>query len=498
MLSLQATMIEQARQASERVEEAEKIRSSAIQEAAYYRAKLAAVESGSETEATRLERERIAELEHQLSAATAAQNERDRKIQELHDSLALQTTLLEQAEARAEDQSKRAEMLAESRARDLQDHSELRDKHTVIESNFRQQAEQLLAHKSQLEQREAEYMGAQSQLEDLLLTRDEHVRALEQANNAVKASSTRAEQLEEQYQRARDQINQMEADVAELRGELESRTTEVESVRMRLADAENSWAKSREEANAFRALTTGGLGKLLDSHRDLKSDEDRLSRGHAEKVNALETEVASLRTMLQDATRVAETAQADLSDERRKIRDTEVEAMALRSQIVGLRTQLSSALADSGRLRKDLAVKDAEMREKMKEHANNNVRLDTLRNFLAENGIVEGEELARKDDASSSARVAELEDRLATRSRLHERTDRELQNVLQQKRDAEARVESLAAELDRMQSSGGHPNGDSQARVLELESKLEETESTYKARLQQLEEDYQLAVHYVK
>ena len=58
-----------------------------------------------------------------------------------------------------------------------------------------------------------------------------------------------------------------------------------------------------------------------------------------------------------------------------------------------LRTQLSSALADSGRLRKDLAVKDAELREQAKELSNTTVKLDMLRNFMAENGLVEGDDM---------------------------------------------------------------------------------------------------------
>jgi hypothetical protein len=42
------------------------MKSSAVQEAAYYRAKLAALEAGSDVDAGRLERERIGELERQL------------------------------------------------------------------------------------------------------------------------------------------------------------------------------------------------------------------------------------------------------------------------------------------------------------------------------------------------------------------------------------------------------------------------------------------------
>lgn len=493
-------MVEQARQSSQRVEEAERMRQNALQEAAFYRAKLAALESSSERDVTRLERERIAELERQLAHATSAQGDRDQRIKELEDSLAMQTTLLEQAEAKAEDSSKRAEMLAESHARAVQEQQTLRDRCNVMESTTREQADQLLAHKSQLEQREADYLHVQTQLDELMRTREQHIRALEQAQNAVNASAARANELDKQYERARDQITQMETDLVELRGELEARTMEVETVRMHLADAENSWAKSREEADAFRALTTGSLGKLLDSHRDLQSDEDRLARGHAEKLVALESEVNALRTILKETTRRADDTQSELTQERRKLHELEVDNLALRSQIVGLRTQLSSALADSGRLRKDLAVKDAELRSKMKEVSDTNVKLDMLRNFLADNGIVEGEDIVRPDAVPSSPRLTQLEEQLANRSRMHERAERELQLALQDKRDAEAQVETLSAQLNRMHSPSRRNTTDSNedSRVQELEQKLEEVESSYKARLQQLEDDYQLAVHYVK
>lgn len=429
----------------------------------------------------------------------AGQSDKDRRIKELEESLALQTTLLEQAEARAEDSSRRAEILGESHGQALQDQQELHERHSVMEAALRDQADQLLSHKSALEQREVEFMNVQAQLDELMSTREQHIRTLEQANSAVKASASRADELDEQYQRARDQISQLETDLADLRGELEARNTEVDSTRARLQEAENSWAKSREEADAFRALTTGSLGKLLDSHRDMQSDEDRASRGHAEKINILEGEIGALRSMLKDATHRGDAAQSDLNQARRKLHDLEVDCIALRSQVVGLRSQLSGTLADNGRLRKELAGKDAELREKSKEVSSTAVKFDMLHNFLADNGIVEGEEIGR-DAGPSSPRVVHLEEQLATRGRAHERTERDLQIALQHKRDAEAQVESLSAELDRLSSPSRHASGDSNsdARVAELERKLEETETSYKARLQQLEEDYQLAVHYVK
>ncbi|KAI0361372.1 hypothetical protein OH77DRAFT_1417617 [Trametes cingulata] len=499
---IQASVLERANEASARVQEAERLRASAVQEAAFYRAKLAALEASSESEVATVERERIADLERQLSTALSGQAERDRKIKELNDSLSLQTTLLEQAEARADDASKRADTLAQSHERDAEDQTTLRERNAVLETLLREQSEKLLEQTSLAEQREADYIKAQTQLDELLLSQEQHVRALDQTRAALDAASARADEVDAQYSRARNQIAQLEADVAELRGELEARTTEVENARIRLADVENSWAKSREEADKFRAVTTGSLGKLLDSHHELRTDEDRLTRGHQEKLNALQAEIASLRDMLKDASHRAEEAQEELSNQRRKAREAEAETLSLRSQVVGFRTQLSMALADSGRLRKELNAKEAELSSKMKEAAATTLRLEAMRSYLAANGVVAEDEDGnplRADDATS-ARIQELEHKLAERTRAHEIAERELQTLLQQKQDADNQIESLSAQLDRIRTtqSPSRRNAADDARVAELEQKLEETENSYKARLAQLEEDYHLAVHYVK
>lgn len=476
------------------------MKSSATQEAAYYRAKLTAYEAGAHSDVARAERERIAELERHLATLSSEQTVMRRKVDELSDSLSLQTTLLEQAETRAADANKRADTLEEFRDRNVRTYSELQSDYIAMETAVRDHADRLLAHTSLLEQKDAECRQIKSQVQELTLLREQHVRALDQARTALQTQTSRSEEVDTAHQRARGQVSQLEVELAELRGELETRTSEVESLRIRLAEVENLWAKSREEADAFRALTTGSLGELLDSHRDLRVDEDRHARAHAEKVEAMEMEGVSLRNILKEVTQRLEEVQKDLGEERRRVRDSESEQSFLRSQIVGLRTQLSSSTSEHGRLRKDFAEKEKELRDTLREAADTNVRLAMLRNYLAENGLnPELEEpVSRRLDAS---RIAELEKQLDERIRLHETSEHELAQALRRKQDAEAQATTLASQLDRSRSRQSpivESDSVAEARALEAESKLEETERNYKARMQQMEEDYQLAVHYVK
>jgi chromosome segregation ATPase len=496
-------MTEQARQMSERLADAERTKASASQETAYYRAKIAAIETNNEQEVQRAERARIAELENHMSALMSERWAQDRKLAELSDSLALQTMLYDQAETRATEAVKRADNIEEAHKQTVQLYNDLCDNHDGLQGKFRDHQDKLITQSSLLEQREADEVGLRGQIDELSQSKEQHIRALDQARVALSASSARALEVDMQYQRAQEQIKELEADIAELRGEVETRTAEAEAARARLTDAENSWAKSREEADAFRALTTTSLGELLDTHRDLKADEDRLLRGHSEKIQAVEAEAQSLRMMLRETGQRADEASNKVAEERKRNRDYEIEHSSLQAQIVTLRGQLSNALADAARLKAEMSSADNQVRDKTKDAIEANAKLGMLRNYLAENGIrIDDDDLrpsSRLNGAASPEVVIELEGKLSERTRLHEKSEQELTQALRRMRDAEAQVIQLSQQLDNVRSTRSPSNNaDGDLRVREVEEKLESATQAFKGQIQQMEADYQIAVHYVK
>jgi len=490
-----------------------------MQEAAYYRAKLAVMEAKNEGEVQRMDRARLSELESHLSTLMSERWAQDRRTNELSDSVALHTMLYEQTEARCTQAIKRAEKLDGAHTRTAEMYNDLLDKHEVLEAKYRDAQDKLVSQSSLLEQREADDVGLRAQVEELTQSKEQHTRALDQARLALQTASARATEVDMHYERAQERIKILEADVAELRGELETRTAEVESARARLTEVENAWAKSREEADAFRALTTTSLGELLDSHRDLKADEDRVGRGHAEKVQAVEAEAQSLRLMLREMSQRADESSTLLSEERKRGQEEQVESSALQAQLVMLRGQLLSALADAARLRMDLSGMENVVKDKTKEASDASAKLGMLRNYLAESGVIvdEDEELKTISNLDSeeqqqqqqTAAMGVLEDKLVARTRMHENAERQLEKALRQKRDMEVQVTQLSSRLDSLRSSQtmtptmattttmtGSAEGD--GRLQEAEQKLEMVQQAHAQKIKQLEDDYNMAVHYVK
>lgn len=190
-----------------------------------------------------------------LLATLSAQTERDQRLAQLNDELALKSALLEQAKADAAEATKRAGL------------------------ELRKHADRLLAQTSRAEQKDAELVNMQTKLDELLLFHDQHVRALQKV-------TSRAADADERSQRTCEQIGQVEAKIAEVRAEMEVMKSELEVVRLRLTDTENCWAKSKTEANALHVPTTAGL---------VSTDRDQTICGLVERIRAMEDEVLSMQ-----------------------------------------------------------------------------------------------------------------------------------------------------------------------------------------------------------
>ena len=165
-------------------------------------AKLVAPDAPSGGETARLEDGRLIELERQLSETLVVKTERDRRIAQLTDELALKNALLEQAEANV------------AAAAEAKKNAEL------------------------------EIRELQAKFDESLLSRDQ---ALEQSQSALQKASCTAEAYERE--------------LTTMRAELEASKSESAAFRLRLADIENgcSESKSKAEADTYRTPTATGL-----------------------------------------------------------------------------------------------------------------------------------------------------------------------------------------------------------------------------------------------
>jgi chromosome segregation ATPase len=138
----------------------------------------------------------------------------------------------------------------------------------------------------------------QAQLDDLLLSRGQHivqyerelagVRAKHESElEAVRSRLADAEKewtsLDELVVSHDQQVGQLGKELIDVRAKLETKESELEAFRLRLTDAENLLTKGDGKADKFRAQYT------TDS---MNTDEDQVTRGLMERMEAIEDEIA--------------------------------------------------------------------------------------------------------------------------------------------------------------------------------------------------------------
>jgi hypothetical protein len=118
-----------------------------------------------------------------------------------------------------------------------------------------------------------------------LIARDEHVRALQQLEQALNIATNRAEQAKTHWNQSRDRVAQLEAEQIKFCQDIKSCThdTDTEDAIARAADIEYAWTRSREGADQLQAL-------LMLSVISIQSD----------KITALE-EASNLQLLLKES-----------------------------------------------------------------------------------------------------------------------------------------------------------------------------------------------------
>lgn len=458
---MQATVDRQAAIASKRVAEVEHQRDAAVNEAAYARAKLAA-HGGSQRgtpqpDSSSQDLDRSTEMSRRLALALSSQAELKSKVEAISADLEQERQARELAEETSEASRKRlAELEMQNNALEAES---LRAELHQAEASAREES---------LRRAEAETALKQLTLDKEELTRrhdESSARLTDYGSNlgslreAVAASSAKASIIEKQLDEERERREGLERKLLQLRSDHEERTSELENVTRRLRDAEELAEIHAREAETHKSAFLAGLDRAssFDSESSARSVTDQ--------------RVAVLEAQVETANKLAKANQAAADEATNKLRRAE-------ERIAGLEAYQEQASREGLQLRRQL---QAAMKEGQANASENRELKAQLENHQREAGALNVQHAALKDllsqrgvnisEASRSPRLESPGSRFGTpeQSRLRE---------LEQQLSA-----SLKAHDD-MKSS--------------FESREQEADRAFREKLEQLENDYQSAVHYVK
>ncbi|KAL5343363.1 hypothetical protein BJX70DRAFT_353954, partial [Aspergillus crustosus] len=466
LAKMQATVDRQAAIASKRVAEVEQQRDVAVNEAAYARAKLAA-HGGSQQSTPSLDgqshdldkaaSERTTDLSRRLALALASQNELKAKL----DSITAEF-----------DQEKRTRELAEETSEATRRRlAELEIQNNPLETeSLRAQLHQVEA---SLRKESMLRSEAESSLKQLALDKEELLKKLEDSSGrlrdfgdnigglreAVTASSEKAHILEKQLDEERERREGLERKLLQLRSEHEERTSELENATRRLRDAEELAESHAREAETHKNAFLSGLERAssFDSETSMRSLADQ--------------RVATSEAQVERANKLAKASQVAADEAAEKLRRAEERIAGLEAyqeqasrEGLQLRRQLQAALKDC----QIFTTENRELKSQIESHQREvgalAVQHTALKDLLGERGVsyTDTRRSPRMESPGSrfgtpeQTRLRELEQQLSTSLKAH----------------------------DEMKSS--------------FETREQEADRAYREKLEQLENDYQSAVHYVK
>ena len=462
LAEVQGSVDSRVNAAAQNIAELEQQRDIAVREAVFAKAKLAA-HGGSLTGTPLSETmsrevsgdDRSSDLSRKLATALAAQIELRAMVTTMTVQVETEKQAKELAEATADAAQKRATELDQSR--NPGEIETLRMELHELGINARNEAAQKSEAQAKMQLLEVDKNELTRQLAEALENTKQHTTMFASLRDAVGASSDKTSLLERKLDEMRAQKEAVDQRLLQLKAEHEERTAELESTSRKLRDAEEMVDTHSKEANTHRGVVLAGLDKI-----NTRSMADT-------SAGAADERIALMRQQVEDAHILVRKNLSDADDAAEKLRRAEERIAGLEAyqeqssrESLAIRRQLQDAVRDKQTLQSRYDEAQQQLESHQRDKSALSVQHNALKELLSEKGISEYGRPRNTDspgsrfDTPDQSRVRELEQQL----------------------------ESSFKEHEELKSS--------------FESREQETDQVYRDKLEQLELDYQSAVHYVK
>ncbi|KAG0210498.1 Negative regulator of mitotic exit [Mortierella sp. NVP41] len=456
-----SSIVAQAQVASNKLREAERIRTAALQEAAYLKAKVSALQSGEVSALVSTETARAVDLEKRLTVALS-------QVDKLQSQQAQHEALLERerharetAQERARQASAAAEEAQQARTRSLADMTSLHERASVAEASLREVEAKNASSEARLSSYQQQSTALFSQISGLKTTVDHQKKSLEKAKLAYSVANDRAEHADRLWTQARQEIDHSQMELASARADYERAQREAEHWKTKAQETDLLWQKAKSENEAMRTLLEEDMNASFSPGANSRKHDSIMAITSASRVAELEHELGTLRHLLRDSQAAAAQANKDLGESMLRISQLEQTSMAARTEAVDAQRQLSGAEDRVASLEAQLNQKEESLEEMAKEQENNEVQLGVLRGVMRENGLLADDLIL---DALSQGPGSPTNGPVT------------MTGLKTKVQEAEKLAQEAKQQLEEMSTLKKHQE----------------------ERIQQLEADYQTAVHYVQ
>lgn len=467
LIKVQGSVDAQTAMAAKKIHEVERQRDVAVQEAVYAKAKFAALggsptpTSGDRSDMASMDAEKMTDMSRKLAASLAAQAELSAKVEVLTAEIAAERKARHLADETASVAQSRVSELDDFRNRAASEMESLRAELLDAERAFRDEAAMGADAVAEAKLLKIDQDELSMRLTEALEDNSNYHSAMGEMRNSMDATASRTSTLARQLEEERLVKEGLERKLAQVKSEYEEKGADLESANRRLRDVEELMEKYAEEARSANAAMAMGLQKVAE--REIMSNSSLTD----ERVKTLQVQVESAKSLLKKSTDQADETGEKLAQAMQRVAGLEFQQGQASKDAIALRRRMAEVLDEVQKLKQENAETQARLVDRQLEVDSISAKYTALKEILAERSNQTGFEKRR----SAGLRSTSQQSGSAT--------------------PEQRRFGELEKELN--DSRVAH-----EATAAEARKQAQEVEQHFREKLEQLENDYQSAVHYVK